>query len=911
MKPAQQPSSTSPTAKLLSSEFWRLREALYAELTELEEDSSSVMPEFPASHYDEGDTSIDLNQQRKREIQHLKAYFLTLEKKTQQLTPAAVADIKEFLPHFSRFLKQLEQARYNERYLRVSAINVNEMGSTAYESHYQANSGHHVSLPRNTAPNFVSFNRGRRFQAGASSVGYRVDQLQYFQLQELGVTQNVDTALTAKLIGHMGKGCLAARQKMCRYGVSGNQIEVKDQLYRFVMERLRELQGVEVTYGKSKQEVMRALDAYIISLKKLLDRDNIDEQVGQNNKLIVRYDPNGNVVPHSSVDEAVIEIDDQRIDLSSYIESERTRAAGEATGDESYEDYRATIDAARLESPPEPQAKKTRPAIWLEKIQKEQRAAFEEDVQEAQWLLNGLLVDEFTGTADQSAARIFIDSLKSVQEKPAATTTVPDYLLGLKKNTSNIHGVDHSYHLQTEASRHKYSDDETKYIVADFIRRRCSAIGRFARRSNELLTLVGARSFGRGHFHTVLANYDTECRDFVFPANGFITPSDQGWFDRAIYQYREQNSDAEYQPGDNSLFTFSEGCTPSMTAEYINLYTAKLGQGRQWTRDCLFAFSLVEQEIDIYDVYDPSFKRGWGDTFISRMQTQRAIRQSIARKKLAGEALTTHERIIDCYDTLKQNSDEARENFMTTGVKFLMRTAIKIENVFYSPESTFGNMIVSLFSLGRFIIQAAFSIPKGLIMALVNTCRGDSAAAGESLLGIYTAGLNLSDATIQAVVCSIDFTMQAIADVGTLIKAIIYELVDRFLNLFANFTPELFREPVSEGIVRVKSWCSKQIDRITRPLMNISRVIHTFSMRLRTREEMHFGDERPMMPRVIGGDELEEGSSGEMEIEVSGDGSDPAGSPSAYALGLQGSALPSERVSTSPTHPDGQISHLR
>lgn len=273
------------------------------------------------------------------------------------------------------------------------------------------------------------------------------------------------------------------------------------------------------------------------------------------------------------------------------------------------------------------------------------------------------------------------------------------FLKRVEEKSPLANGLDLSHKLQTLAAKERYGNDAMKYSVGEWVRERCHSIGRFAKRSNELITLSGAMTLGRGEFQSAYSDFDYECQQYEFAQNHDLTPAHQGWFDLDAYDKVEGQGPSASEflrtavPSDSFIQDDEEA--PSDTQKRT-VRLSDLASGRRSIRDTLFAFSLVLHDVDMNDDCDDAveevFSRGWRAT---RYSEARLVDDLNAAKK-TGRDLNKRQQVMDCYFTLRESIGEAQEKKRHAFVKVIKGVGVKLKDISRSALEATIRTVVSI-----------------------------------------------------------------------------------------------------------------------------------------------------------------------------------------------------------------------
>ena len=169
------------------------------------------------------------------------------------------------------------------------------------------------------------------------------------------------------------------------------------------------------------------------------------------------------------------------------------------------------------------------------------------------------------------------------------------YLEGLKKDKKaaekllNSLGDEDSEQKGNEDPESKEYHDEERGIIEQFLRKRTLSIGLDVKQSNELITLSGKKTFGRGRLQGNIATYLETHRHYGFDPNNKIARTHQGYF----------HSQDEKQQDDGKQA----------------IHSGMFAHDRDGVKNWLFAISMVKTEEKEHkgekEVISPGWSRFW------------------------------------------------------------------------------------------------------------------------------------------------------------------------------------------------------------------------------------------------------------------------------------------------------------
>ena len=102
---------------------------------------------------------------------------------------------------------------------------------------------------------------------------------EYKAAQRLGLTKNIDQALTAKLIGALGGFRYESRRDAVLYGIYDDMYLEEEAICQTFFERAEALQALERAHGGSKQELQKGLEEYIEWLENKIGQSGLGKEM--------------------------------------------------------------------------------------------------------------------------------------------------------------------------------------------------------------------------------------------------------------------------------------------------------------------------------------------------------------------------------------------------------------------------------------------------------------------------------------------------------------------------------------------------------------------------------------------------------------------------------------------------------
>lgn len=119
-----------------------------------------------------------------------------------------------------------------------------------------------------------------------------IESKNYHLLQKLGITQNIDQTLTAKIIGLIGDYRFRVLKDHEQYLLRTTLFPHKELICQNAFERLEALQIVERSFGREDDKVIKAMDDYVAKLDELLkSKTDFAKTKGRDWKNILNQDP--------------------------------------------------------------------------------------------------------------------------------------------------------------------------------------------------------------------------------------------------------------------------------------------------------------------------------------------------------------------------------------------------------------------------------------------------------------------------------------------------------------------------------------------------------------------------------------------------------------------------------------------
>lgn len=109
----------------------------------------------------------------------------------------------------------------------------------------------------------------------------------YTKLQQLGITQHNDQAFTAKVLGAIGEPRFRVLKDQEQYDLRTTLFAEEEKICQHAFSRFYALQIIERAFGKDWDEVISAIENYIVEIAKKLDP--LDRQTLQDNSIESRY----------------------------------------------------------------------------------------------------------------------------------------------------------------------------------------------------------------------------------------------------------------------------------------------------------------------------------------------------------------------------------------------------------------------------------------------------------------------------------------------------------------------------------------------------------------------------------------------------------------------------------------------